>query len=239
MVLAVPNGQSPVNGDWRIQETAITADALIPGGPYDLWQEDEPSRRVKDLVGAFAQLPHLPKMLNRLAILDTLVDECVAGTFVLRLIRSDQSVKTFWRSRPDEVALEEPSLEAILPESATLTELESSLLLPGQLPELWHTDTITLNDLFEYFSGDRVVTIQKESYEEPLTIPGAARSAIEASVHTVRNGQVWLTSGVTSLWAENIPAGLLTESAQLTSGRSTVSLNYRCAAHKPTRCLGQ
>ena len=53
----------------RIRETAISADALLPGGPYDLWREGETSRRVKDLVGAFAQFPHLPKMLNRSAIL--------------------------------------------------------------------------------------------------------------------------------------------------------------------------
>ena len=38
----------------RIQETAINAEALLPGGPYDLWRDDEPSRRVKDLASAFA-----------------------------------------------------------------------------------------------------------------------------------------------------------------------------------------
>ena len=41
----------------RIQETAINAEALLPGGPYDLWREDEPSRRVKDLASAFAEHP--------------------------------------------------------------------------------------------------------------------------------------------------------------------------------------
>jgi hypothetical protein len=34
----------------RIRDTAISAEAMLPGGPYDLWREDEPSRRVKDLV---------------------------------------------------------------------------------------------------------------------------------------------------------------------------------------------
>ncbi|MBF0245070.1 MAG: ATP-binding protein, partial [Planctomycetes bacterium] len=47
----------------RVQDTTIAADALLPEGPYDLWREGETSRRVKDLSGAFAQLPHLPKML--------------------------------------------------------------------------------------------------------------------------------------------------------------------------------
>ena len=56
----------------RIQETAVSYEALLPEGPYDLWRSGETARRVKDLVGAFAQFPHLPKMLNRQAILDTL-----------------------------------------------------------------------------------------------------------------------------------------------------------------------
>src|SRR5207245_10099496 len=32
----------------RIQETAVSADALLPEGPYDLWREGETARRVKD-----------------------------------------------------------------------------------------------------------------------------------------------------------------------------------------------
>src|SRR5262249_1371596 len=63
----------------RIQETPITAETLLPGGPYELWRADEPSRWVKDLVGAFAQQPRLPKMLSRRAILDTLVEGCRDG----------------------------------------------------------------------------------------------------------------------------------------------------------------
>jgi hypothetical protein len=47
--------------------TSITAEALLPDGPYNLWRE-ETSRRV-GFVGAFAQLPHLPKMLKAQAIL--------------------------------------------------------------------------------------------------------------------------------------------------------------------------
>ena len=53
----------------RIQETAISAEAMLPGGPYDLWREGEQSRRVRDLVGAFAQSPKLPKMLRSKGIM--------------------------------------------------------------------------------------------------------------------------------------------------------------------------
>ena len=118
----------------RIQDTPISAEALLPDGPYNLWRAGETSRRVKDLVGAFAQFPHLPKMLNRKAILDTLTGGCVEGMFVLRLTRADRSVKTFWRELPDDIALKDPSLEVLLPEVATLTVLSPRLLAPGVLP---------------------------------------------------------------------------------------------------------
>jgi hypothetical protein len=49
----------------RIETTAINAEALLRGGPYDLWGAGDPARFVKDLVGAFAATASLPKMLNR------------------------------------------------------------------------------------------------------------------------------------------------------------------------------
>src|SRR5207248_9161928 len=89
----------------RIQETAVSADALLPEGPYNLWHDGETSRRVKDLVGAFAQFPHLPKMLRQKEILDTLVQGAREGFFVLRYLAPDRTARTFWREVPDEGAL--------------------------------------------------------------------------------------------------------------------------------------
>ena len=66
----------------RIQETAISAEAMMPGGPYDLWRGDEPARRVRDLVGAFAQNAKLPKMLRHKEIQDTIVQGIEAGIWV-------------------------------------------------------------------------------------------------------------------------------------------------------------
>jgi hypothetical protein len=34
----------------RLQETKITAESMLPGGPYDLWHEGETLRRDVDLV---------------------------------------------------------------------------------------------------------------------------------------------------------------------------------------------
>lgn len=200
----------------RIQETAVSAEALLPGGPYDLWREGETSRRVKDLVGAFAQFPHLPKMLQHKAILDTLVAGCVEGAFVMRSSRPDRSFKTSWRTAPDEVALKEPSLEVVLPEAASLSEIPVALLSPGVLPGLWESGEIAVRSLRQYFSGEHIVKLQRDGYEEPVAIPKAEREVVETAVTVaVKGGKLWLTSGPASLLAEEIPAGLLTDDAVL------------------------
>ena len=212
------------DGNARIQDTAVSAEALLPGGPYDLWWDGEEARRLKDLEGAFAQFPHLPKMLNRRAILDTLVDGCLQGTLVLRLPRPDKSVRTFWRQRPDEAALKEPALEVVLPENAVLSEAPAGLLLPGDLPGLWQNEILTLGELLAYFSGGRVIQVQKEGYTEPLPIPRAGREAVLAAVtEAVKDGRLWLTAGPASIWYEDIPAGLLNDEARLQAPPSVIS----------------
>jgi hypothetical protein len=112
----------------RIQDTPINAEALLPDGPYDLWKKGEASRRIKDLVGAFAQFPHLPKMLRREEILRTLSQGALDGLFVLRATRPDRSTRTLWRDAPSEADLKEPSLEVVLPEAANLLEIAPHLL---------------------------------------------------------------------------------------------------------------
>ncbi len=200
----------------RIQETAVTAEALLPGGPYDLWREDEPSRRVKDLVGAFAQFARLPKMLNRKAILDTLVNGCKSGTFVLVHVRPDQSRRTFWREPVDDAVLTDPALEVMLPEAACLDSLSSSLLVPDVLPSLWSTDTIGLAELRNYFSGSFVAKVLVDNYEEPVGIPRVEDSVIMGAVQeAVKNGSLWLTDGPASLLEEEVPTGYPTENSVL------------------------
>ena len=200
----------------RIQETSVNAEALLPGGPYDLWKPGETSRRLKDLVSAFAQFPQLPKMLNRKAILDTLVDGCIDGLFVLRLTRPDRSVRTFWRQHPDEVALKEPALEVVLPEDAEITELEPILLSPKTLPGIWEADKVKVGDLLSYFAGGKVVKISKQGYEESLTIPKADRTVVFTAIgQAVKDSMLWLTSGPASIFAEEIPTGVLNDEAFL------------------------
>jgi hypothetical protein len=52
-------------------------------------------------------------MLNRRAILDTLVLGCKEGQFVLGVVRPDRSVRTFWRHEPDDAALQDSASAAL------------------------------------------------------------------------------------------------------------------------------
>ncbi len=203
------------NSDLRIESTEINAEALLPGGPYDLWLEGESARFVKDLVGAFAATARLPKMLNRQAILETLLQGCERGDFVLRTTRSDQSNRTFWKRRPDDIALEDSTLEVVLSHAAVLNELDDALLAPDVLPQLWDEGMITLADIHAYFSGERSVSVDKGGYSEDLPIPKATQEAIETAIErAVENGRVWLVNGPIGISGEEIPPGSLNERAQ-------------------------
>lgn len=200
----------------RVQDSSITAEALLPDGPYNLWRAGETSRRVKDLSGAFAQMPHLPKMLKAQAILDTLAEGCAQGSFVLRLTRPDGSFRTWWRTRPDETAMSDPALELVLPAAAELAEVPYQLFLPGKLPELWKGDEITVEGVLGYFNGNTVVQGQRDGYTEPVAIPKAGADAVNKAIAAgVEAGELWLTSGPASVLAEPIPAGVLAPKAIL------------------------
>jgi len=200
----------------RIQDTAITAEALLPDGPYDLWKEGEKGRRVKDLAGAFAQLPHLPKMLKAQAIVETLVDGCAQGTFVLRLMRPDRSFRTWWRSRPDDAAMNDPAMELVLPEAAELAEVSPNLIAPGALPQLWDDDSVSVRDVIDYFSGSTIVPLDRGGFTEPMHIPKAPEHVVKEAIGgAVESGVVWLVSGPASVLAEEIPTGVLTDAAEL------------------------
>ena len=200
----------------RIQETAINAEALLPGGPYDLWREDEPSRRVKDLASAFAEHPRLPKMLRAQEILATIDRGVRDGLFVASLPRPDGTVRTWWRMPVDEASRSEPALELRLPGGATLSDLDPGVLLPGVLPELWPGDSITVASAIDYFAGGRTVMAAREGYEEPVDIPACPRRVVEAAVaEAVQQGSLWLLNGPASFQGEPLPAGVLTPAATL------------------------
>lgn len=219
----------------RVQDTAITAEALLPDGPYNLWKGGETSRRVKDLAGAFAQMPHLPKMLKSQAIVETLVDGCVQGTFVLKLKRPDRTFRTWWRTRPDDAALNDPALELVLPEAAELSEIDGNLLAPKGLPDLWDGDEITVQAVMDYFNGTKVVQVDKGGFTELVPVPKAAAEVIDAAIgEAVEAGKAWLLAGPASLLGEPIPAGVLTPAAKLRVPPAIISATAILPENLPT-----
>jgi hypothetical protein len=200
----------------RVKDTPVSADALQPGGPYNLWHKGETSRRVKDLAGAFAQMPHLPKMLKAEAIVTTLVEGCADGTFVLRLPRPNKTFRTWWRSKPDDAALADAALELVLPDAAELSDIPAGLLTPDALPTLWTGDEITAKTAADFFSGSKIVQVDKGGYQAPMQIPKATGEVVFAAIaQAVQAGQLWLLSPPATLLAEPIPPGVLSDTARL------------------------
>jgi len=218
----------------RMQDTAINAEALLPGGPYDLWRQGETSRRVKDLAGAFAQLPRLPKMLKAQAIYDTLAEGCEQGNFVVKLIRPDRSFRTWWRSRPEVAVMQEPALELVLPEHAELAAIEPRLFEPGRLPKLWQNDALSVRETEAYFRGGHLVQVDKGGYEEPMMIPKAAAEVVRDAVRqAVEDGRLWLTNGPATVLGETIPTGILNESAELRKPPEPIAAAELLSANLP------
>ncbi len=207
------------NKQARIKDSPISAEAMLPGGPYDLWSEDDASRRVWHLAGAFAEKPKLPKMLRRQAILDTIKQGVLDGVFVASLRRPDNSFKTWWRTRIDESTWLEKrlkQLELFLPEKASLEELDHSVLAPGVLPELWSDEAIAVGDVVKYFESAHTVILQHDGYTEPVGIPACARKSVELAVsEAVLQGDLCLVNGSVSYQGEEMPIGMLSDSAEL------------------------
>ena len=200
----------------RIKETAVDAEALLPGGPYDLWREDEEVRFVKDLAGAFSRDPRLPKMLRPSIVLDTVLQGVERGLLVARLRRPDGTLRTWWRERPDEGASAEPTLEVVLPERAELRELPRGLLVPGELPALWEEELLPLPKILAYFSGSHVAVLPREGYEDTFAIPACPEETVRHAVaQAVEQGLAWLVSGPTSCWKERVPSAALDAAAVL------------------------
>lgn len=193
-----------------MQDTAITADAAARWTvqPLERWRDQSPSegpgRR-------FPQLPHLPKMLKSQAIIETLVEGCVQGTFVLqppaptaRSARGGARGPTWRRSTT-------PRWNSSCPGGGVGRDRWRTARPQRCLPELWLADEITVLDVMNYFSGTKVVQVEKGGFSEPVTIPKAAAEVVEAAIgEAVSDGKVWLLSGPASLLAEPIPAGVLT-----------------------------
>ena len=220
----------------RIKETAVDAQALLPDGPYDLWQENDEARFVSELTRAFARNPRLPKFIKANIVADTIAQGIKRGLFVAELSRPDGSRRTWWREEPPREAMEDDQLQVVLPEKAALAELPGRLLAPGDdaLPGLWESGNLTLGDVVSYFEGGHTVTVPREGYDEVETIPQCDASVVRAAAGAVvEQGLLWLTNGPTSLWSEPVPEDALTDAAQLRARPERVSASSLTADELP------
>ena len=218
----------------RIQETAISSEAMMPDGPYNLWGEGESCRRVKDLVGAFAQFSKLPKMLRRREILNTVAQGVLSGILVAQVVRPDQTTNTFWRTEIDQHVLDDPGLEVLLPEAATLSDIGYALLEYGRLPGLWANEEITVKDVHDYFSGEHMVTVPREGYDDTFFVPGCDPSRVdEVLAEAVAQGLLWMTSGPASILGEPVPPGILGPSAKLRRPPDPIAVDELMSAAIP------
>jgi len=104
------------------------------------------------------------------------------------------------------------NLVVVLPEEASLTEIPARLLAPGVLPDLWSSDELTLQEVYNYFSGTK--RIEGEFSGESKAIPRAGRSVVNEAIQAaVKGRRLWLLSGRASLLAEGVPIDLLTDDA--------------------------
>ena len=107
-------------------------------------------------------------------------------------------------------------MELFLPENATLSELDPAVLAPKVLPELWSSESITVADSIEYFANGRIITVQREGYEDSVSVPACPRPVVEAAaLEAVRQGILWLVNGPASFQGEDVPSGVLTDAAEL------------------------
>ena len=200
----------------RISDSAVNPEALAPGGPYDLWRADEASRRVKDIAGAFAERPGLPRMLRRRQILDTIERGVRDGAFVAALPRPDRTARTWWRTSIDEAAWKDAALELHLPHKTELSELDPALLKPGALPELWTGKSLTVAAAAGYFANARAITVRGGEYDRQAGIPACARAAVEAAIGgAVADGMLRLVAGPASFQGEPLPDGVAMDGAEL------------------------
>lgn len=195
----------------RIQGGAVNADALLPGGPYDVWTRGGHTERyLRDIVDAFAQWPELPKVLKPEAVRETLVKACLDGLVVLRLRRPDDSARTWWReavAKDDQVQKE---IEVLLPEAAEISSLSSSLIAADALPGVWTGPVLKVATLRTYFFGEHVAMVKGQGgVEEPRAFPRAAEAVVDAAVReAVLTGKVWIVAGSASLWKEAVPENI-------------------------------
>lgn len=189
----------------RLVTDTLDPELLLPGSYFGLWGPNETSKRVNELITAFAQFPRLPRLLRPRVLLDSVARAVREGRMVLRLARPDGSAQSWWRVEPDPEVLARAELELLPAGSAQLSSLPADLLAPGQLEGLWPAsdDPVSLAEVRAFFDGRRAPVLADEA-----VLHEAVRGA-------VRRGLVVARADGASYLKEDLPAGALAEGLQL------------------------
>jgi hypothetical protein len=142
----------------RLAPERIDPELLLPDSYLNLWRSDQTALSVETLVNSFGQFTRLPRLLRRSVLEESLKGGVLAGTFVLRLVRSDGSIRTIWRQSPSAEDLGRAELEIVPITHAALTSLDATSLVPGTLPGLWPTpptNGLLLSQVSAYFDGQQ------------------------------------------------------------------------------------
>ena len=151
-----------------------------------------------------------------------------------QVVRPDQTTNTFWRTEIDQHVLDDPGLEVLLPEAATLSDIGYALLEYGRLPGLSANEEITVKDVHDYFSGEHMVTVPREGYDDTFFVPGCDPSRVdEVLAEAVAQGLLWMTNGPASLLGEPVPPGILGPSAKLRRPPDPIAVDELMSAAIP------
>jgi len=127
----------------------------------------------------------------------------------------------------------------VLPDAATLTDIEPALLTCRTLPGLWQGESIKIGALQQYFSGKHYVQIDKGGYKEPQSIPGASSDTVKQAVSAaIKARRLWLLRAGISAYGDDVPASLITEAADLLPPPAQVDPTDLLPAKLPTAWIG-
>ncbi|GEM_PF-3495807 len=111
-----------------------------------------------DLARSFGQCTCLSRLLRHRLLDKSLRLGAQSSVLVLRLVRSNGSIRTIWRQTPSEEDPRREELEILPIQHPTLTSLDPGLLAPGALPNLWPAAPnggLALEQISAYVDGRR------------------------------------------------------------------------------------
>lgn len=172
---------------------------LLPG--LGAWPDGVTTYPLTYLRDAFAERPGLPRFLRRTDLDETIRNGCEAGVYVIQARRPDQTVRTAWRERPDDVLMGDHGAEVVATSAASLTLLDTRLVSPGMADGAWGAGRGSVADLVGYFDGSHTFEFDGESFPVPSARPGVVHAAIAGAV---RQGIACLSSTTAAYWMDEL-----------------------------------